>query len=70
VDYPDASQAHQVFKFLSLLAALFVPPRNFYSARRTLAQNQVYRRFRQRWLPFPEMQHIERDHEPSQGSSR
>jgi len=70
VDYPDTSKAHRVLKLLSLLAALFVPPRNFYRARRTLAQNRIYRRLRERWLPFPEMRHIERDRQPSQGSSR
>ena len=69
-EHPDASRAQHVFKSLGLLAALFVPPRNFYRVRETLAQNQIYRRLRQRWLPFPEMQHIERDHQPGQGSSR
>ena len=70
VDYPDASQAHRVFKFLALLAALFVPPRNFYRVCATLAQNHTYRRLRQKWLPFPEMQHIEQDRQPGPGSSR
>jgi hypothetical protein len=70
VDYPDASQAHRVFKFLALLAALFVPPRSFYRTRTMLAQNQTYRRLRQKWLPFPEMHHISQDRQPSQGSPR
>ena len=68
-EYPDASQAQRVFKSLALLPALFVPPRKFYRVRETLAQCQVYRRLRQRWLPSPEMQHIERDRQPSRGSS-
>jgi Glycosyl transferase family 2 len=70
VEYPDASKTHRILKFLSLLAALLAPPRSFYRARRTLAQNPIYRRLRQRWLPFPEMQHIERDRQSSEGSSR
>jgi glycosyltransferase involved in cell wall biosynthesis len=70
VEYPDASKLHRIFKFLSLLTALFVPPRNFYRARKALAQNQTYRRLRQRLLPFPEMEHVESDRTASQGSPR
>jgi glycosyltransferase involved in cell wall biosynthesis len=70
VEYPDASKVHRALKFLSLLTALFVPPRSFYRARKSLAQNQTYRRFRERWLPFPEMEHVESDRTASQGSPR
>jgi glycosyltransferase involved in cell wall biosynthesis len=70
VNYPDASKVHRIFKYFSLFAALFVPPRNFYRARNTLSQSQLYRRLRQRWLPFPEMEHVESDRTSGQGSPR
>jgi hypothetical protein len=69
VTRPSAPAAHRVFKSLALLGALFVPPRQFYRTQKTLAQNGFYRRLRQRWLPFPEMEHIETDHTASPGSS-
>jgi glycosyltransferase involved in cell wall biosynthesis len=69
LDYPDTSKVHRILKSLSLLVALFVPPKNFYRARKSLAQNQTYRRFRERWLPFPEMEHVETDHTTSPGPS-
>jgi glycosyltransferase involved in cell wall biosynthesis len=59
VTHPDASPAHLVFKSLILLGALFMAPKSFYRAQRRLAQSSFYRRLRDRWLPFPEMQHIE-----------
>jgi GT2 family glycosyltransferase len=70
VTHPSASAAHRAFKSLALLGALFVPPRQFYRTQKTLAQNGLYRRLRQRWLPFPEMEHIETDRTASPGSSR
>lgn len=59
--HPEASSAHQVFKWLTLLGALVTTPRGYYGAQRTLAQNGLYRWARERWLPFPEMQHIRKD---------
>jgi GT2 family glycosyltransferase len=59
--HPDARFSHRVFKFVILLAALVIPPRNFYSAQRTIKQNGFYRRARERWLPVPEMEHIQKD---------
>jgi glycosyltransferase involved in cell wall biosynthesis len=59
--HPDARISHRVFKLLILLGALVTTPRGFYRAQRTLAQNGLYRRARARWLPVPEMQHIQKD---------
>ncbi|HET6933133.1 MAG TPA: glycosyltransferase [Candidatus Acidoferrum sp.] len=70
VTHPDAPPAHRVFKSLALLGALFVSPRKFYRAQRALSQNRFYRRLRERWLPFPQMEHIESDSTVSQGPSR
>jgi len=59
--HPEARFSHRVFKLVILLAALVTTPRNFYSVQRTLAQSDFYRRVRARWLPVPEMEHIQKD---------
>lgn len=61
VTHPDAPPAHLVFKSLTLLGALFMTPKSFYRTQRRLAQNSFYRKIRDRWLPFPEMQHIKKE---------
>ena len=70
VTHPNTLAAHRIFKSLTLLTALLVPPRKFYRTQKTLAQSRWYLRLRERWLPFPEMEHIERDDQAHQGSSR
>jgi hypothetical protein len=37
------------------------PPKIFYGAQRKLAQNELYRRVRERWLPVPKMPHFKSD---------
>jgi glycosyltransferase involved in cell wall biosynthesis len=59
--HPDARFSHRAFKLVILLAALVTPPRSFYSAQATIKQNGLYRRARERWLPVPEMEHIQKD---------
>ena len=59
VAHPDAALAHRVFKSTVLLAALFVSPRRFYAARKAVSTNAIYRWFREGWLPFPTMRHID-----------
>jgi glycosyltransferase involved in cell wall biosynthesis len=59
--HPEAPFSHRIFKLSILLAALFTTPRNFYSVQRKLAQSSFYRRARSRWLPVPEMEHIQKD---------
>jgi GT2 family glycosyltransferase len=59
--HPEARFSHRVFKLMILLGALVTTPRGFYSVQRTLAQNGLYRRARARWLPVPEMEHIQKD---------
>jgi glycosyltransferase involved in cell wall biosynthesis len=59
--HPDALFSHRAFKLMTLLAALFMTPKCFYRARKTLAQNGLYRWARGRWFPAPEMQHIQKD---------
>lgn len=59
--HPETRFSHRVFKFIILLAALVTPPRRFYSLQRSLAQSGLYRRARARWLPVPEMEHIQKE---------
>jgi glycosyltransferase involved in cell wall biosynthesis len=60
ISHPDAGLSYMVFKSITLLAALFVPSRTFYRFQRTLAQSEHYRRVRERYLRFPEMEHIKK----------
>lgn len=59
--HPDAQLTHRLFKLLTLLGALVTTPRGFYRAQRALTQNGLYRRARVRWLPVPEMRHIQKE---------
>ncbi len=59
--HPEARFSHRVFKLVILLAAIVMTPRNFYSVQRALAESGLYRRARARWLPVPEMEHIQKD---------
>ncbi len=58
--HPDAALAHRVFKVLTLLPALLVPPGFFYRTQRKLASSSWYLRARKRVLPMPQMTHIEK----------
>jgi hypothetical protein len=59
--HPDARFSHRLFKLLMLLGALVTTPKGFYRVQRTFAQSGLYQRARERWLPVPEMQHIQKE---------
>jgi glycosyltransferase involved in cell wall biosynthesis len=59
--HPDPRFSHRLFKTLILAGALVTTPRGFYRVQRALTQNTFYRRARKRWLPVPEMQHIQKE---------
>ena len=59
--HPDAPLSHRMFKLMILLGALVTTPRGFYNVQSTLAQNSLYQRARARWLPVPEMEHIQKN---------
>jgi len=59
--HPDARLSHRVFKLTILLGALITTPKEFYRIQRRLAQNGFYQRARARWIPVPEMEHIQKD---------
>jgi len=54
----DAPLSHRVFKTLTLLPALMVSPRFYYSVRQKLGRSDWYMWARKRWMPIPEMSHI------------
>jgi glycosyltransferase involved in cell wall biosynthesis len=57
----DAPVSHRVFKLMSLLLAVTVPPRVYYSIRQKLSTSELYLQARQRWLPVPEPPHVQKD---------
>ena len=59
--HPDAPLSHRVFKVLTLLAAIAMPPRSYYAIRHRLSKSDLYLRARRRWLPIPEMPQIQKD---------
>jgi len=58
--HPDAPLAHRVFKMVTLLPAAAMPPRFYYGLRQKLTKSDFYLRARKRWLPMPELPHVER----------
>lgn len=58
--HPDSTFAHRAFKVLSLLPALALPPGAFYGLRSRAARSNWYLQARRRWLPMPQMTHIEK----------
>jgi glycosyltransferase involved in cell wall biosynthesis len=61
IQHPDASVSHRAFKLLILLGALVTPPRGFYRVQSAFTESGVYRRARERFLPNPEMRHIQKE---------
>jgi glycosyltransferase involved in cell wall biosynthesis len=68
VAHPDAALPQRLFKSVALLTALFVSPKRFYSFRNEISRNPLYRRLRDRWLPFLEMKHIDHSNEGAAGT--
>jgi glycosyltransferase involved in cell wall biosynthesis len=59
--HPDAPASHRAFKVLTLLPAIAMPPRSYYAIQQRVKRNDLYLRVRRRWLPIPEMRHIQKD---------
>jgi len=57
---PHASATHWVFKCLALLPACVMSSRNYYSMRQSVSQSGIYRRAREKWLPFLKPAHVDR----------
>jgi glycosyltransferase involved in cell wall biosynthesis len=58
--HPDASLPHWFFKWLALLPSCVMPSRSYYSLRQKFSQNRVYRKAREKWLPFLQHAHVDR----------
>ena len=55
-----ASLTHWLFKCFTLLPACVLPSRLYYSMRRRFAENGIYRKAREKWLPFLQPEHVDR----------
>lgn len=56
--FPDVPFSRRAFKALSLLPAMAISPKIFYSVRQRLAQSDFYLRARNRWMPVPKLSHV------------
>jgi hypothetical protein len=54
--HPDASLPHWLLKWLTLVPCV-MPSRNYYSLRQGFSQNHIYRKAREKWLPFLQHSH-------------
>jgi glycosyltransferase involved in cell wall biosynthesis len=60
IAHEHASVLLWIFKGLSLLPACVMPSQVYYALRRKIAASGLYRRAREKWLPFPEPSHVDR----------
>ena len=60
VRHENSSLPHWVFKCFTLLPAVVLPPRLYYSLRQQLASNGAYRKIREKWLPYVQPRHVDR----------
>jgi glycosyltransferase involved in cell wall biosynthesis len=58
--HPDAPPSHRIFKIITLLPAVAMAPRVYYGIQQQLSKSDLYLRARKRWLPIPEMTHIQK----------
>jgi glycosyltransferase involved in cell wall biosynthesis len=61
VTHESASMAHWIFKCATLLPACVLPPKIYYSWKHQFATNGLYRRTREKWLPYFQPRHVDRD---------
>ena len=61
-----ASPLHRAFRFLTLVSALFLPPRWYYGCKRRIAQSDRYRHLRSQLLPNPTADHVGRTSGPNE----
>jgi hypothetical protein len=58
--HEHASLFHWAFKCVTLLPACVLPSQVYYSLRNRISGNGLYRKAREKWLPFPEPGHVDR----------
>ena len=54
----DAPGKHRLFRAVTVLPALFLPPRRYYAARDWLISRAWYRRIRERVMPVPDITRV------------
>jgi hypothetical protein len=57
--HPDTSIPRWLFKCLGLVLACVMPSRTYYSLRASFSKNKMYRKAREKWLPFPQSAHVD-----------
>lgn len=60
ITHPGTSMLHWLFKYLALLPSCVMPSRTYYSLRASFSKNPIYRKARERWLPFLRHTHVDR----------
>jgi glycosyltransferase involved in cell wall biosynthesis len=65
VMYPHVQLSNLAFKIMSLLPAMVLPPKFYYSVRHRVSKSELYLWARKRWLPIPEMPHLRGEKETS-----
>jgi glycosyltransferase involved in cell wall biosynthesis len=70
VHHPDAPTAHRIFKRLSLIPAIFLPPATYYWLRGWVVRSQFYRETRGRWFPNPRRHHVTNEWQTKREISR
>ena len=58
--HENAPWSHRMFRMLTILPALVIPPVWFYATRRYLAESTWYRRARRSVFPLPQFSHVDR----------
>ena len=58
VMHGDAKRSHRLFRAVTMLPALMLPPRRYYAARQWLSSRRWYRRIREKALPVPEITRV------------
>ncbi len=58
VMHEDAPLSHRVFREITMIPALFLPPRWFYAGRRWLASRAWYRGAREKVMPAPKISRV------------
>jgi Glycosyl transferase family 2 len=56
--HADASTGHRLFRAITILPALVLPPRRYYAARHWLSSRSWYRRFRAKAMPVPKITRV------------
>ena len=54
----DARRSHRLFRAITMLPALVLPPRRYYAARHWLSSRRWYRRIREKALLVPEITRV------------